>query len=389
MNVELMFPNTMPYQERLEQVAGCGAKHYGFWSWQGKDLDRMLDVHHKHGLTCVSISGNPRTGWGTGLTRTGAERAFLDDFEEVCRVADRFGAQNLITFVGAVQGDIPRETQREQIIAGLKKAGAIAAKYDVYLTLEPLNRVESPRMSMLTAREAYDFAAGADHPAHPGRFRHLPPANWARGTSSIRLRKASPGAMSASSRSVTSPVGRNRAPARRTTPTSSDSCARPATPAPSAWSTAPARLRGMPGIRYGSWPGWPEWGARRPRGSRRDDGGAGRPIDLAPPGRPGSDRLSMEVERTETVSVTIDASAGPPSAPPSVPGKPVVLVPYYSGVEKECEDGLRALVRAGITVRRASFSCHRPLAKRDVDPGDAERLRPFPVHRFRHRLRPR
>ncbi len=33
-----------------------------------------------------------------------------------------------------------------------------------------------------------------------------------------------------------------------------------------------------------------------------------------------------------------------------------MLVPYYSAVEKECDDGLRALGQAGIQVRRASFS---------------------------------
>jgi hypothetical protein len=50
---------------------------------------------------------------------------------------------------------------------------------------------------------------------------------------------------------------------------------------------------------------------------------------------------------------TIEVSAGPT---PSVPGKPVVLVPYYAAVEKECDEGLRALGWAGVQVRRASFS---------------------------------
>ncbi len=49
---------------------------------------------------------------------------------------------------------------------------------------------------------------------------------------------------------------------------------------------------------------------------------------------------------------TIHIGAGQPT----VQGKPVVLVPHYAAVEKECDDGLRALGQAGITVRRASFS---------------------------------
>src|SRR6516162_3125811 len=53
---------------------------------------------------------------------------------------------------------------------------------------------------------------------------------------------------------------------------------------------------------------------------------------------------------------TIDVSASLPPGPSSVPGNPVVLVPYYSAVEKECDEGLRALGRSGVQVRRASFS---------------------------------
>jgi hydroxypyruvate isomerase len=164
MNLEIMFPREMPYEERLEQAARCGAKHYGFWSYQNKNLDALLEVQHKYGLSCVSITGANKTGWTTGLTKPGAESAFLDDFEAACQVARRFGAENLITFVGAVQKDLPWEDQRARVIAGLKQAGPIAQSYGVYLTLEPLNRVESPQMSMVTARQAFDFAAGADHP---------------------------------------------------------------------------------------------------------------------------------------------------------------------------------------------------------------------------------
>jgi hydroxypyruvate isomerase len=164
MNLEIMFPKGMPYEERIEQVAACGARHYGFWGYGGKNLDRMLEVHHKHGMTCVSITGCPKTGGGSGLTKTGAEQAFLDDFGAACQVANRFGAENLITFVGAIQKEIPWETQHAQIVAGLKKAGAVAEAHGVYLVLEPLNRVESPKMTMVTSADAFQYATEADHP---------------------------------------------------------------------------------------------------------------------------------------------------------------------------------------------------------------------------------
>lgn len=53
---------------------------------------------------------------------------------------------------------------------------------------------------------------------------------------------------------------------------------------------------------------------------------------------------------------SIDVTAAAPVSQPSPSGKPVVLVPYYAAVEKECEDGLRALLKAGLAVRRASLA---------------------------------
>lgn len=163
MNLEIMFPAKMPYEDRIVAAAHCGAKHYGFWNYSGKNMDRMLEAQQAHGMTCVSITGAPRTGWGSGLTKTGQEQAFLDDFADACRVANRFGAENLITFVGKIQPDIPPETQHAQIIAGLKKAGEIAKEHKVYLTLEPLSRVESPQMTMVTSADAFRYATEAGH----------------------------------------------------------------------------------------------------------------------------------------------------------------------------------------------------------------------------------
>lgn len=163
-NLELMFPRGMPFEERLEIAAREGAKAYSFWGAKGKDLDKLRAVQDRHGLACGSVTGSPATGWNTGLTKTGFEKAFLDDFAGAVAVAKRVGAPNLITFVGATQKDIPWETQYAQIISGLKKAGDIAGAAGVYLTLEPLSSVESPQMSVLTARRGFEIIRDVNHP---------------------------------------------------------------------------------------------------------------------------------------------------------------------------------------------------------------------------------
>ncbi|MCW3059237.1 MAG: hydroxypyruvate isomerase [Capsulimonas sp.] len=162
-NLELMFPGDMPYEQRLQIAVDAGAKAYSFWGHEGKPLEKMRAIQDKSGIKCASIIGPTKTGWGTGLTKTGEEKAFLDDFAESVKVAKTLGAENLITFVGATQPDIPWRTQQDQIVAGLRKAGDLAGTAGVYATLEPLNGVENGQMAMITSARAYEIAKETSH----------------------------------------------------------------------------------------------------------------------------------------------------------------------------------------------------------------------------------
>jgi len=163
-NLEIMFRRDMPHAERIDLIAAQGYKAFSFWGAGGKDLDAMVRAQKRHGLKCGSITGNGKTGWGTGLTKTGFEQAFLDDIAEHIETAKKFGTQNLISFVGATQKEIPWEVQYKQIISGLKKAGDLAEKHDVFVVLEPLNPVESPQMSVLTAQAGFKILQEVNHP---------------------------------------------------------------------------------------------------------------------------------------------------------------------------------------------------------------------------------
>lgn len=163
-NLELMFPRDMPYAQRIEIAADQGCEAISFWELKEDQAEAMLAAQKRHNLRCGSITGNGRTGWSTGLTKTGYEQEFLDDVAHHIEIAKRFGTQNLITFVGAKQKDVAPEVQHAQIISGLKKAGDLAEKADVYIVLEPLNYVESPQMSMLTSHDAFQYAEEAAHP---------------------------------------------------------------------------------------------------------------------------------------------------------------------------------------------------------------------------------
>jgi hydroxypyruvate isomerase len=163
-NVELMFPKTMPHADRIRRISDAGLKAFSFWGPAGKDLAAMRKVQQQTGLACGSVSGNPATGWKTGLTHTGHEAAFLKEFAEHIEVARQFGCRNLICFVGETAAGIPLEVQHRQVVNGLRKAGDLAAKHDVYFCLEPLNVVEYPRMSVLTATHGFRIIEDVKHP---------------------------------------------------------------------------------------------------------------------------------------------------------------------------------------------------------------------------------
>jgi hydroxypyruvate isomerase len=163
-NIELMFPKTMPHAECIQRIADAGMKAFSFWGPSGKDLEAMSRVQQRTGLQCGSISGNPTTGWKTGLTHPGNEAAFEKDFLAHIEVAKRFNVKNLISFVGERHPTIPIEQQDKQCVEGLKRIGDLAAKHDVYFCLEPLNIVEYPRMSVLTATHGFRLVDAVNHP---------------------------------------------------------------------------------------------------------------------------------------------------------------------------------------------------------------------------------
>jgi hydroxypyruvate isomerase len=163
-NIELLFPKSVPHAERIERIAAAGIKAFSFWGSAGKDIKAMLAAQQRTGLACGSITGNGGTGWKTGLTATGHEEAFFQDFLAHVEVAKQFNVKNLICFLGQKQPNVPAEVQHKQIIDGLRKTGDIAAKHDVFFCLEPLNSVESPQMSVLSAKHGFQIVEEVNHP---------------------------------------------------------------------------------------------------------------------------------------------------------------------------------------------------------------------------------
>lgn len=163
-NIEIMFPRNMPRARRMEAVAAHGMKAFSFWGASEQEQKEMVDVQKRTGLVCASIAGSGNIGRTTGLTKTGAEQAYFDVIRQNCLVARRFDCPSMIVFAGQTQKDIPWDRQYSQIVIGLRKAGDIGRDYGVFVCLEPLNRVESPEMTVLTATEGFKIVHDVNHP---------------------------------------------------------------------------------------------------------------------------------------------------------------------------------------------------------------------------------
>jgi hydroxypyruvate isomerase len=164
-NIEIMFPRAMPRPDRIKAVVDQGFKAYSFWNTAEAEQDAMLKVQQAAGIKCIGITGPGNSVSSTGLTKPGAQQTFLDDMAARAKMAKKFGGAQSIIFVGKVQPDVPWETQRSQIVAGLKQTGDIAKEQGITFIVEPLS--VSPgqtRMALDTAAVAFPVVEEVAHP---------------------------------------------------------------------------------------------------------------------------------------------------------------------------------------------------------------------------------
>jgi hydroxypyruvate isomerase len=156
----------MPRADRIRAVADNGFKAYSYWNAAPEERKAMIKAQQDTGLTCVSLVGTGAAGGSTGFTRPGAADALLAEIRDRVEISKEFGTKpELITFVGIVQPDVPWDTQRAQIVDGLKRAGDIAAAAGVVISVEPLSvNPSQPRRALDRCAEAFPVIRDVNHP---------------------------------------------------------------------------------------------------------------------------------------------------------------------------------------------------------------------------------
>jgi hydroxypyruvate isomerase len=170
-NIEIMFNGArgsapMPRPDRIRAAADNGFKAYSYWNASADERKAMIKVQQDNKMTCVSLVGTGTAGGSTGFTKPGAQDALLAEIKERVQIAQEFGTKpQLISFLGIIQPDVPWETQRTQIVEGLKRAGDIAAAGGVIIAVEPLSvNPGQPRRALDRCIEAFPVIKEVNHP---------------------------------------------------------------------------------------------------------------------------------------------------------------------------------------------------------------------------------
>jgi len=163
-NIEIMFPRDMSRADRVRAVAAQGYKAYSFWRASDKEIAAMIEVQKETGIKCCSIVGTGDAGSSTGFTQPGQEQKLLDEFKQYIEVARRFPEKpDLVSFVGSQQANVPWETQRAGIVAGLRKAGDLARDGGVYIVVEPVSD-QRTQAAIHTAARCFPIVEEVNHP---------------------------------------------------------------------------------------------------------------------------------------------------------------------------------------------------------------------------------
>ena len=145
-----LFPKDDPMQA-MEKIRRAGLSHYEFWSWWDKDMDAYLDAQRVTGLAPVALCTR-----FISLTDPSCRTAYIKGLEETVDVCKKLGCSTIISQVGKELPGVPRRTQQESIIEGLRACVPILADNGITLVIEPLNtRMDHPGYYLWQCEEAF------------------------------------------------------------------------------------------------------------------------------------------------------------------------------------------------------------------------------------------
>jgi hydroxypyruvate isomerase len=127
--------------------------------WSAEETRRNLAQLRSLGLTIDAMSGVK-----TGFAVPDASAPFLADLEAQLNAAVVLGCPQLILLSGARAPAMSPDQQTSIAVQNLQRAADLAARHSIELLIEPIDRLEDPRVFLQSVAEAFPMVRSAQRP---------------------------------------------------------------------------------------------------------------------------------------------------------------------------------------------------------------------------------
>ncbi len=161
-------PGPSNFEQRLAKVAEAGYRNVElvgeYDHWQPADFDRAKAACKRHGIHFDCTAGLPH-----GIGNPADRDAFLGELRHSLTIMETLSIPAIIVLTGNAVPDMPRETQRQSCIEGLKRAASLVEGRQINgqpirILLETIDLEENPHYFLPSAAEAIEIVRAANHP---------------------------------------------------------------------------------------------------------------------------------------------------------------------------------------------------------------------------------
>lgn len=161
-SLDAIFRNTdLTLDDKLRIVRQIGFEAFEIWGWWNRDMEELRQVKDKYELTLASMCTRM-----VSLVNPNLRGQYVEGLQESLDVARRLNCSFLISQTGNLMPDVPREAQRESLVAGLRGVAPYLEEAGVTLIVEPLNtKVDHKGYFLERSDEAFEIINAVNSPA--------------------------------------------------------------------------------------------------------------------------------------------------------------------------------------------------------------------------------
>jgi hydroxypyruvate isomerase len=158
----------LPFEERLEKVAQAGYKNVElvgeYEHWSEDDFKRANSKRRELGITFDTTAGLKHA-----VSNPNEREALLADVRHELPIMEKVDCPAVIIMSGNVVPGMPRKTQHQSCIEGLKRAAQLVEGkkingQPVRLLLENIDPEENPKYYLTSVAEGFEIIRAVDHP---------------------------------------------------------------------------------------------------------------------------------------------------------------------------------------------------------------------------------